>query len=540
MAKGVTPYVKRWGRISQTAKSLPHSPLISVLMPVYNVDVKWLSLAIESVYWQIYSRWELCIVDDCSTDAAIESLLRWWTARDSRIKVIRRTENGHISAATNDALAMADGAYVALLDHDDELTVEALAHVASYINDNPDVDYIYSDEDKVDAAGNVSGRFFKPAWSPEFILSCGYTTHLSVYRKAIVTDVGGFRSQYDGAQDYDLTLRVTSKTSRVGHIPEVLYHWRTLKTSTAQNNHAKHYAFPRAKAALKEHMTRIGFPGRVVDGVLPGHTRPIFDVKGTPRVSLIIPTAGKIVRVAGRRMNLLENFIRSVVMVSTWKNIQLIVLENGDLPEATIGMLHEWGAFVVPYREARLNLARKFNLGVQHANGDYVILLNDDMEVISPDWIEQLLQFQQQDRVGAVGAKLLFADRTIQHAGVTVIDGSPGHPYYGLPEDTVGHGGICTAVHNTVAVTGACLMTPRSLFTRLGGYDDAFDLNYNDVDYCLRLNDAGYRVVVNPFAVLWHYESLSKGQGGVRPDELKLFHRKWRDRYRREAFMRHV
>ena len=266
--KSVTPHVKQWNKISRLVKAIPQPPLISVLMPVYNVDVKWLSLAIESVHWQIYENWELCIVDDWSPNVEIVGVLRLWADRDPRIKVKLRTENGHISTASNDALGMATGTYVALLDHDDELTVDALARVADYIDQNPDVDFIYSDEDKVDEFGNVAGRFSKPAWSPEFILSCGYTTHLSVYRKSTVMAVGGFRSEYDGAQDYDLTLRVASEGRRIGHIPEALYHWRTIETSTASGNQAKNYALPRAKAALKEHMTRIGFPGEVIDGGL--------------------------------------------------------------------------------------------------------------------------------------------------------------------------------------------------------------------------------------------------------------------------------
>jgi glycosyltransferase involved in cell wall biosynthesis len=288
-------------------------------------------------------------------------------------------------------------------------------------------------------------------------------------------------------------------------------------------------------------MDRIGFPGEVVDGVLPGYTRPIFRIKGNPLISLIIPTAGKTAVVNGQNLHLLENFVQSIYEISTWKNMQLVVLENGNLSEETMKKLSSRNALIVPYREEKFNLARKVNLGVQNAAGEYVVILNDDMQVISPDWIEQLLQFQQQDGVGVVGAKLLFADRTIQHAGVTIIGGNPGHPYYKAPEDTIGHGGICTTVANTVAVTGACSMTPRNVFLKAGGYDAALDSNYNDIDYCLRLIEAGYRIVMKPFAVLWHYESLSKEHAGiVNTAELDLFHSRWRDKYQREAFMRCV
>lgn len=533
------PYIMRWRTVLSRVERLPSLPKISILMPVYNVDARWLSLAIESVHWQLYQNWELCIVDDCSPNEEVRSVLRRWAARDKRIKVAFRTENGHISAATNDALAMAEGDYVGLLDHDDELTVDALAEVAFYLAENPDADYIYSDEDKIDERGELYGRFYKPDWSPEFILSCGYTTHFSVYRKSVIARVGGFRSTYDGAQDYDLTLRVVSATSKVGHIPKLLYHWRTIASSTALSANAKPYAYISAKAALRDHMHRIGLHGDAADGSIPGYTRAIFEVAGRPTVSIVIPTAGKSVNIGDRRINLIENCVESIRNRSSWPNIEIIVSENGNLSNQTLSSLAGWGARLVSYREPKFNLAQKLNLSCRHATGEYLILLNDDIEVITADWIEQMLQYQQLPNVGAVGAKLLFPDRTIQHIGVTVIDGRPGHAYYRAPEDSIGHGGICSAVHNVVAVTGACMMTPRALYFNLGGYDEAFDLNYNDVDYCLRLIEAGYRNVVTPFAELWHYESVSRdNSGGVRADELALFRSRWAELYKRERFMR--
>lgn len=539
----LVPYAKRWQKMSRCAQALEYEPLISILMPVYNIDLKWLNLAIESVFWQTYQNWELCIVDDCSPDPEIATYLEQWSRLDNRIKVKFRTTNGHISAASNDALAMATGEYVALLDHDDELVVDALTQVVVRLNEDKKIDFLYSDEDKVDASGNVTGRFFKPAWSPEFLLSCGYTTHLSVYRRGLVEAVDGFRSKYDGAQDYDLVLRITDKTSSIAHIPEVLYHWRTIPTSTATGNEAKNYALPRAKAALEDHMRRIGYPGKATDGKLSGYTHPVFNIKGDPLVSLLIPTAGKTAKIGDRTIHLLENFVGSIIERSTWKRLQIIVMENGNLAERTLDKLTRWKAELVRYSEEKFNIARKVNLGAAHVRDEYMIILNDDMEVITPDWIEQMLQFQQQKGVGMVGPKLLFADRSIQHVGVTVNAGDPGHPYYRAPEDTIGHGGICTAVHNAVAVTGACSMTRKSLFDQVGGYDDAFDSNYNDIDFCLKLIDIGQRIVVNPRAVLWHYESMSKETeptGQVRPEELALFHSRWKDRYMRELYMRCV
>ncbi len=537
----IVAHVKQWRKTAVAIRSLAYQPLISIVVPIYDVDLRWLNFAIESVFWQIYQNWELCLVDDASTDPRIAPLMRFWAGTDPRIKVKFRQSNGHISAASNDALAIATGEYVALLDHDDELTVDALAHVAFSVNKDRELDFLYSDEDKIDTNGNVCGRFFKPAWSPEFLLTCGYTAHLSIYRKAALDAVGGFRSAFDGAQDYDLVLRVTEKSRKIEHIPLSLYHWRMLPTSTATSGEVKSYALPRAKAALEEHMQRIGFPGRADDGAIPGSTHPTFRIKGDPLVSLLIPTANKTALIDGRPVNLLENFVASIVERSTWKNLQIIILENGDLSDKTLDKLDSWNAEFVRYEDKEFNIARKINLGAAHVRDEYMLILNDDMEVVTPDWIEQMLQFQQQEGVGMVGAKLLFGDRSIQHIGVTVVNGDPGHPYYREPEDTVGHGGICAAVHNVTATTGACSMTRKSLFDQVGGYDDSFASNYNDVDFCFKLLAAKQRIIVNPKAVLLHYESLSKKDPGqVVSSELELFHNRWKERYPRELYMRCV
>jgi glycosyltransferase involved in cell wall biosynthesis len=534
-----TPGLQNWIRVSRMLQKAERKPLISLIMPVYNTDERWLRLAIESVQLQIYRSWELCIVDDNSSNPDVQAVLEEYANIDSRIRIHLRDTNGHISLASNDALTMASGDYVALLDHDDELTPDALAKVVLMINEDPDVDFIYSDEDKIDETGRVYGRAMKPRWSPELIWSCGYTTHLSVYSSRILRAVGGFRSEFDGAQDYDLVLRVSEITDRIAHIPEVLYHWRAIETSTAKSADAKSYALPRAESALLQHMTRRGVTGEIARAQLPGYTRFDPQIQGCPLVSIVIPTAGKIVEMDGREVNFIENCVGSIVEKSTYANYEIIVSDNGNLSEATLTFLRDRGVKLIPYDAVRFNLAEKMNLGADHATGEYLIIMNDDTQVISPYWIEELLRFNQLERVGVVGAKLLFADHTIQHIGVSIIGGAPGHPMAGEPRGALGHLGLATVPHNVSAVTGACMMTRADLFRRIGGFDLLFDLNYNDVDYCLKVVDQGYRIVINPLCELYHFESVSRDvAGSVRQDELELFQSRWGKRYQAEQYLR--
>jgi O-antigen biosynthesis protein len=523
--------VRTQTELDRLLQTLRRKPVFSVLLPVYDTPEKWLRLAIESVLNQQYPHWELCVADDCSKEPHVRRILEEYRARDARVKVAYRPENGHIARATNSALELATGEFIALLDHDDEITPDALLEIAIAHNERPEADWIYSDEDKIDEDNFCGDPFFKPDWSPEYFLACMYTCHLGVYRTAKVREIGGFRPEVNGAQDYDLALRLMARNVPIHHVPKVLYHWRTLATSTAAGGDAKDYAYPAAQRAVANYLKEAGLEGEVLPGPRHGFHRVQLEIHGEPKVSIVIPSAARIVDYEGTRIDLLRMCVGSILEKSTYKNYEIVVIDNGDLrPDLKTWLLGK--ARTVTYQSQRFNLAEKMNLGARHATGEHLILLNDDIKVISPDWIEQMLQYSQLPDVGAVGAKLLFPNRRIQHAGIVLLMGNPGHAYYDHPPEEIGYYLSAAVPRNYLAVTGACTMTRAAVYREAGGYSEDFPLNYNDVDYGLKLREKGYRIVYTPYAELFHYESVSKeGAGGVRPGELEKFHRKWRDKY---------
>ncbi|MGA7935162.1 MAG: glycosyltransferase family 2 protein [Kovacikia sp.] len=506
-------------------------PTFSVVMPVYNVEAKWLEKAIQSVLNQIYPDWELCIADDASTQPHIKPLLTRYSKLDPRIKVVFRAENGNIVAASNSALELTTGDYIALLDHDDELAIDALFETAKLINQHPDADFIYSDEDKIDPQGKRLDPFFKPDWSPDYFHACMYTCHLGVYRTRLIRDLGGFRAGYDGSQDYDLVLRVVGKTRHIYHIPKILYHWRIIPTSVTAGEQAKPWAYLAARKALEDSLTSSPYPGWVEATPRPGFWRVRRHIIGQPLISIIIPSAGKVIDTPDGPLNILQNCIHSIQR-STYRNFEIVVVDGYDIPEPTLEALTK------PLAEAPapnlqlvrcadpFNFSHRINQGAAKASGQFLLVLNDDIEVITPDWLESMLEFAQQAEVGAVGAKLFFADGKIQHAGVMVLNGNAGHAFHGFDGDHPGY--FCSNVvnRNYLAVTAACLMMRRDLFDQLGGMDQQFPLNYNDVDLCLKAHQAGYRNVVTPFAQLIHYESASR-QKGLNPKEWEKLNHKW-------------
>lgn len=502
-------------------------PKFSIIMPVYNVEAKWLTQAIESVRNQIYSNWELCIADDASTESHIYEILTHYSQLDSRIKVVFRTENGHISAASNSALELATGDYIALLDHDDELAINALFENAQLINRYPEADFIYSDEDKIDSKGKRFSPCFKPDWSPEYFYSCMYTCHLGVYRTSIVREIGGFRSEYNGSQDYDLVLRFIEKTKNIFHIPKILYHWRSISASAASGSQAKPWAYTAGRKALESMLERSIYPGRVEETPNPGIYRVRRDIIGNPLVSIIIPSAGATVNTASGSLCLLENCIRSVQQMSTYRNFEIIVVDGYDIPDATLEKLFSLGVELVRCAEP-FNFSMRINRGAAKAKGQFLLLLNDDTEVITSDWLESMLELAQQTEIGAVGAKLLFPDGRLQHVGVMILEGNPCHAFYGFDNEQSGY--FCSNIvnRNYLAVTAACLMMRQEVFQLLGGLDEAFPLNYNDVDLCLKAHQAGYRNVVTPYAQLIHYESASR-QKGLKPGEWNQLNHKWKN-----------
>jgi GT2 family glycosyltransferase len=515
-------------RMRSEALRLASRPLVSVLTPVYDIDEAWLRRCIESVQEQVYENWELCLVDDASTQPHVARVLAEYAASDRRIRVERLERNSGIVAASARALSMARGEFVALLDHDDELAPDALLEVVKLLGEHPELDLIYTDEDKLDATGRRVEPFFKPDWSPDLLLSINYVCHLSVYRRAVLDEVGGFRPGFDGSQDYDLVLRFTERTQRIGHIAKILYHWRKVPRSTAAVADAKPYAFESAQKALREALVRRGLQGEVTMSP-PGMYTVRYAINSDPLVSIIIPTKDK----AG----ILRTAIDSIERRSTWKNRELLVVDNGSAEPESLRYLRdlEGRHRVLPYAEP-FNWSSINNFAAKHACGEYLLFLNNDIEVIAPDWIEAMLEHAQRPGVGAVGAKLLYPTRTIQHAGVVVgVGGVANHAFRRLPAQDSGYFGLPMLIRNCSAVTGACMMVRAELFRELGGFDEGLRVAFNDIDFCLRLRARGLYVVYTPHALLYHHESATRGTLHP-PEDERLMRERWPGAIERDPF----
>lgn len=490
-------------------------PLFSVLTPVFNTPADVLAAMLRSVREQSFDDWELCLVDDCSTEPHVAAMLERAQAEDGRVRVARREQNGGIVAASNDALAMAQGEFVALLDHDDELHPVALERVAAAIETSPEADYVYTDEDKIDRAGRPSGPFFKPDWSPERMRTQMYTCHLSVMRRRLVEEVGGFDREFEGSQDWDLVLKVTERARAVVHVPEVLYHWRTLETSTAGSGEdAKPWAFEAGTRAVQAHCERIGLPAQVErDLDVPGVYHLLPRLQREPLVSIVIPTAGGSREVRFQEVVLVEHCLRSIVETSTYGNYEVVIVSDGDLDPALEDRLRAIAGErlrLVPFA-GPFNFSAKINRGAVHSSGERLLLLNDDMEVVTPDWIERMTMYLELEEIGAVGARLILEDGRPQHVGILFENGGyPGHIYHGFSPGFRGYSNNVLVAQNYLAVTAACLMTTREAFDEVGGFSPTFPNNYNDMDFCLKLCTSGHRVVYDPDTVLYHFESSSR------------------------------
>ena len=485
-------------------------PLISVVMPTYNTSPKWLRRAIDSAREQWYPHWELCIADDASTEPSVAEILAEYEALDDRIRVAYRAENGHISAASNSALEMANGEFVALLDHDDELRPHALALVAKAIVDAGDLDIVYSDEDKISSSGKRSDPHFKPAFNYDLLLGQNYFSHLTVVRRSLVAQVGGFRLGFEGSQDYDLFLRCVEHTTadRIRHLPFVLYHWRAVAGSTASSSDAKEYTEDAAVRALSEHLDRAGTPASVEVGPAPTAYRLRWPLpQPAPLVSIIIPTRNG--------ADLVRQCIESVE-ASTYPAVEIILIDNqSDDPEALayFAELNTSGRATVIEFDAPFNYSAINNAGVEASNGDIVCLLNNDIEVISTDWLDELVAQVLRPGVGAVGAKLFYPDDTIQHAGVVLgLGGIAGHGHKRAGRGEFGYFSRLVITHEVGAATAACLVIRRSVWDEVQGLDaQHLAVAFNDIDLCLRIRAAGHRVLMSPFAELYHHESVSRG-----------------------------
>ena len=489
-------------------------PRFSIVTPVWETPADVFAAMLESVRRQSFGDWELCLVDDCSAEPHVRQLLEEAEASDPRICVQRRAQNGGIVAASNDGVAMARGEFIALLDHDDELHPDALAHVHEALLATPTGDYVYTDEDKIDRAGRHSGPFFKPDWSPERMRTQMYTCHLSVLRRSLVEEVGGFDAEFEGSQDWDLILRVTEKARAVLHVPRVLYHWRMLEASVAGGGEAaKPWAFEAGKRAIQAHCDRIGLPARALrDEADAGvyHLEP--ELTEQPLVSIVIPTNGQVREIRYEQVVLVDNCVRSIVEQSTYENYEIVVVADEETPHNVFEELEEIAGDrlrLVPF-DRPFSFSQKINVGAVRSEGEHLLLLNDDIEVATPDWLERMVMYSSQPEVGAVGGRLLWEDGRLQHVGVVFESGLPGHLNRGFAGDYRGYGNQIRVARDCLAVTGACLMTRRELFDEVGGLSTELPVNYNDIDYCLKLHARGRRTVYDPDLVMLHFESSTR------------------------------
>lgn len=500
-----------------TKKELKLKPLISVLVPVYNVKSELLSACIDSVIAQTYPNWQLCLVDDASTMEETRATLKRYEDHP-QIDIAYRSENGHISKATDQALEMARGDYVALLDCDDLLTRDALLEVACAINENPEAEYLYSDEDKIDEAGKVRfDAFFKPDWAPDTLMAHMYTCHLSVYKKELMIKTGALRPGYEGSQDYDLALRATeiADYKNIIHIPQILYHWRTRPESTSSGMGVKPYVIEATRKAKEDALSRRGIKAALEFIDVSSQFRVRYIPDRGAFVSIIIPSKDN--------PEVIERCIKSIVKRTEYKGYEIIVIDNGSSPENKISYERTCASNNCRYFHSPMefNFSKMCNLGAKYSRGDHLLFLNDDTEVIDGEWLDRMLGQAQQSHTGAVGAKLLYSDSNrIQHIGVLNLMPGPDHALGRMDDSVPYYFGVNIHDTNFIAVTGACLMVGRDKFFEVGGFDEDLMIAYNDVDLCFRLLEAGYYNVSRMDVRLYHYESYSRGIDTM--DETKL------------------
>lgn len=500
----------KWIKVNESdilhTEKLEYTPLISIIVPVYNVINKQLIECIDSVINQTYDNWELCLVDDASTWGSVVDILKKYES-NPKIKIVYRKENGHISKATNDGIKVAKGEFIAFLDCDDILEPNAIYEVTKKLNEDSKYDFIYSDEDKLTADGlHRHSPFFKPDWSPDTFMSLMYTCHFSVYRKTIIDEIGGLRTEYNGAQDYDFTLRFTEKANKIGHIAKILYHWREREESIASNPEAKPYALEAVKKCKEDALIRRGLKGNVEYVSDMFQYRVKYIDKNNSLVSIIIPSKDN--------YQILCTCIESIKKCTSYKNYEIIVIDNGSNDDSRnkYGQLCKENNCIYYYEKMEFNFSKMCNLGSKIANGDYLLFLNDDIEVLEKDWLEILLGHASVKHIGAVGAKLLYPNsNTIQHIGITNLRIGPSHSLIGFDDRTIYYYGRNRMDYNFIAVTGACLMVEKRKFEEVNGFDEKLSVAYNDVDICFKLIEKGYYNVVRNDVILYHHESISRG-----------------------------
>jgi GT2 family glycosyltransferase len=524
-------------------RALLRHPLISIVMPVYNPDLAHLSSAIDSVRAQIYEKWELCIADDASTNASIAPTLKQYAAADSRIKLRFRDRNGHIAACSNSALELATGGWVALLDQDDLLPEHALAVVAATIMAYPEAGLIYSDEDKIDESGTRCRPFFKPDWNAELLLGQNYISHLGVYRRALLSEIEGFREGYEGAQDYDLALRCVERLrpDQIRHIPRVLYHWRMAQGSVAAAAEAKSYAPEAARRALADHLRRKNVAATVV--ACPENKewyRVIYDLPSpSPLVSIVVPTRDQVA--------LLRRCITTIREKTDYPSIEIVIIDNGSTQRETWTFLRELAkapGVQILSDAGEFNFSRLINRGARAARGEILAFVNNDIETEKSGWLREMASHAVRPEVGAVGARLWYPDGRLQHGGVVLgLHGVASHAFQRFPPEPIAPMNRTFVLsHNCSAVTAACMAVRKTIFDELGGFDENLPNNFNDVDFCLRLRERGWQIIWTPYADLIHHESASRGRDSdpvahaVLSREAAYMQEKWGEQLRYDPF----
>lgn len=480
----------------------------SIITPVYNTNASFLKECVESVKAQTYQNWELVLVDDASSNAETIKTLESYKS-DPNIFVIKNKENLHISKATNVGLEAATGNYVVFLDHDDLLSPNALNEIALVIKEKPELKFIYSDEDFIDQNGGREKAHFKPDFNLDLLRSHNYITHVCCYKLDLLTSLGGFTCGLDGAQDYDLALRASEALTapEIYHVPKVLYHWRKHESSTALDSKAKEYSSKAGLRALQAHYSRLNLKTRVVTVSRDNYFRTQWPVIGDDKVSIIIPTKN--------HASLLESCINSIQSTVNCDRVEFIIIDNNSTEESARSYFNRLAAkknFRVVRDNGDFNYSRLMNLGVTKASFDYVLMLNNDVEAIEEGWLDEMLSLASRKDIGVVGAKLLYPDQTIQHAGVILgLGGYAAHSHRGIYKDSVGYFNRPQVCQNVSAVTGACMMVRKSVYNDVGGFDESFAVAYNDVDFCLRVLESGFNNIYTPYASLIHYESKTRG-----------------------------
>jgi len=534
-------------KVTDHIKRMQRKPLISLVVPTYNTAENWLRKMIESVTNQLYPHWELCIADDCSPDPLVREILEEYAAKDERIKLVFRKDNGHISLASNSAMEIATGEFIAFLDHDDELTIDSLYHIAAELEKQPDLDMIYSDSDKIDSDGNLSSPYFKSEWNPDLMMSHNVVCHFAVFRKSLIDNqVGGLKEGYEGAQDWDFVLRFSEATSRdkIARIPRIIYHWRMIAGSTSADVRNKSYAIEAGQKSVEAHVKRAHQYENLTSEVehlddLPTSFRIKWRAIKEPKVSLIILTRDG--------LHDLKTCINSIIERTSYFNYEIIIVDNGSVKPETLDYLRkmEKKDFIkVQRNDIPFNFSQLNNEALPLADGEIIGLVNNDIEVISPEWLREMVGQVLRPQVGAVGARLLYPNGTLQHGGLVIgIQGLAGHASKGVQRGSGGYFNRVKLIHTCSGVTAACMLVRKEVYNEVGGLDqENLAIAFNDVDFCLKIREVGYDIVYTPYAELYHHESKSRGYEDS-PEkqarfkrEMRHMHEKWNDTLNTDPF----